>query len=161
MARGDMKTRDFVFLCEELTLRKLPPGFPDSQRKVMWTILQLAYGGDPNIHFELQPNMGRRAVELGLHFEADPERNAAWAHAIALEGDELASALGPEWELEDWTSSWWRLHRVYHFEVLSAEFAEEVAAEFARALAILVPLVERFSRNGLPETALARPLSAR
>jgi len=135
-----LKAREFVFFCEELALASLPPELPRPERKVMWTILQLHYG-NPAVHFELQPHVGRGVVELGLHMEGPVEWNDAWAALLSGQADELASALGDEWELEEWTASWRRLHRTFRFEKLTSTLAEEVAGELARALTTLHPLV--------------------
>jgi hypothetical protein len=77
-----LKAREFVFACEDRAMRDLPAGLPPPERKVMWTILQLHFG-DPNVHFELQPQPSRGLVELGLHFEGPVEANDAWAERIA------------------------------------------------------------------------------
>ena len=135
-----MKTREFVFYAEEVAMRGLPPGFPVPERKVMWTILQFHYG-DPNVHFEVQPHPGRQQVELGLHFEGAPEVNDAWAAELARLAPRYMAALGDEWELEEWTASWRRLHRVFRFERLNAELAEMVAGELVKLLTVLGPFV--------------------
>ena len=120
----------------------LPGEFPRPERKVMWTTLQLHFG-DPAVHFELQPQPSRGIVELGLHFEGAAEANDVWAARIGANANAIAAALGPEWELEVWTASWRRLHRTWRFTDLTAGLADEVGAEFAKALAVLEPLVTR------------------
>ena len=137
---GTLKAREFVFYCEDQALAALPDGFPRPERRVMWTILQLHYG-NPQIHFELQPHVARGIVELGLHFEGPPEVNDAWAARVASHARELSAALGPEWELEEWTASWRRLHRTWRFTTLTADLAREVAEQLGRALVTLQPLI--------------------
>ncbi len=137
---GTMQVREFVFYAEELAMRALPATVPRPERKVMWSILQLHYG-DPNVHFELQPSPGRRQIELGLHFEGPAEINDAWATVLAHRAPEYMAALGDEWELEEWTASWRRLHRVFRFERLNAELAGDVAEELVKALTVLGPIV--------------------
>jgi hypothetical protein len=150
MARaGHMQAREFVFWVEEQAMRALPAGLAPPGRKVMWTILQLHYG-DPNAHFEVQPHMARQQVELGLHFEGNVEANDAWARRLAERAPELMAALGDEWELEEWTHSWRRMHRVFRFERLDEELAALVAADLAKALTVLGP----FLREGLGLEAL-------
>jgi hypothetical protein len=51
------------------------------------------------------------------------------------------AALGDEWELEEWTASWRRLHRVFRFERLNADLGEHVADELVKALTVLAPFV--------------------
>lgn len=137
---GILKARQFLFACEEQAMAALPADFPRPERKLMWTILQLHYG-DPAVHFELQPQPSRRQVELGLHFEGPAEANDAWAARMAGRASELIAALGAEWELEVWTASWRRLHRVFAAEQLTGELAGEVAGQLARALVTLQPLI--------------------
>lgn len=135
-----MKAREFLFACEELALAALPGGFPQPERRVMWTVLQLSFGR-PDVHFELQPQVTRRQVELGLHFEGPAELNALLAEHLAERAGELIPALGDGWELEEWTASWRRLHRVYPFETLTRPLASTVGAELARALQLLTPIL--------------------
>ncbi|MBI2764285.1 MAG: hypothetical protein HYX53_00070 [Chloroflexi bacterium] len=135
-----LKAREFVFFTEETAMAALPAEFPRPERKVMWTILQLHYG-NPLVHFELQPHVGRGVVELGLHFEGPPEFNDAWAGYIAGHAATVQPALGGEWELEEWTASWRRLHRVFRFEQLTADLGHEVADDLAKAIVTLQPLI--------------------
>jgi hypothetical protein len=156
MADRALKATEFVALCEELALRQLPADFAPPRRKVMWTILQLYCGPDQAAHFEVQPQMQRRTVELGLHFEGPVEWNDAWAALLAGRADELGAALGPGWELEEWTASWRRLHRTFHFETLTRPLADEVAGELAKLVSLLGPLVAE-SPVGRAPAPPARP----
>lgn len=138
-----LKAREFVFLAEELAMAALPGEHPRPERKVMWTTLQLHYG-NPAVHFELQPQVHRGLVELGLHFEGTPEANDAWAARLAARAGELMAALGHEWELEAWTASWRRLHRTFAFETLTHDLAQEVAEELTKAVRVLTPIIFDF-----------------
>ncbi len=131
-----LKAREFLFYTEDQALAGLPADFPRPERRVMWTILQLHYG-NPNVHFEVQPQVARGQVELGLHFEGRAEMNDVWALGLAERAAELRFALGDAWELEEWTVSWRRLHRVFHFDSLTAQLGREVAAEFTKLLLTL------------------------
>jgi hypothetical protein len=153
---GTLKAREFLFASEDIALAGLPRDFPQPERRVMWTILQFHYG-DPNVHFELQPQMSRGQVELGLHFEGLPENNERWAQRIADNAIPIAGTLGPEWELEEWTASWRRLHRVFAFQKLSHAFASEVAGELTLLLTTLQSLVA----GGVAEFGLSKPEAAK
>lgn len=118
----------------------LPAAFPRPERKVMWTILQMHYG-DPDVHFELQPQPSRGIVELGLHFEGTLEANDLWAAYIAENAGDLIGPLGPAWELEVWTATWRRLHRTFVFAQLTPELADEVAGELTKVLTLLQPVI--------------------
>lgn len=148
-----MQAREFLFYVEELALAGLPPDVPRLERKVIWTILQL-FIDNPAAHFELQPQPSRSLIELGLHFEGSAEENEAWAARLAGQASELQAALGPEWELEEWTASWRRLHRTFHFEHLNADLGRAVADELRRAITLLWP----FALVGAPAP---RPRPAR
>ncbi|MCC6382963.1 MAG: hypothetical protein IT304_10680 [Dehalococcoidia bacterium] len=140
-ATGSLKAREFLFASEDLAMAALPGDFPRPERRVMWTILQLSFGR-PDVHFELHPQVARRQVELGLHLEGPAELNALLAERLAERASDLIPALGEGWELEEWTASWRRLHRVYAFETLTRRLASEVGAELARALLLLVPVLQ-------------------
>lgn len=133
-----MKAREFLFYTEELALAGLPEDFPRGQRTVMWTVLQFHHG-NPKVHFELQPQPSRGQVELGLHFEGRAEMNDVWALGLAERAVELMAALGEGWELEHWTASWRRLHRVFHYETLTADLGREVAEQFTKLMVTLQP----------------------
>jgi hypothetical protein len=137
---GTLKAREFLFLCEDIALAGLPADFPAPQRKLMWTILQFSYG-DAAVHFELQPQVSRGVVELGLHFEGPAEVNEARALAVAERTPEIAPVLGEGWEMEEWTASWRRLHRSFPFTRLTAALAREVGEQACTLLRSLQPLV--------------------
>lgn len=145
---GELKAREFLFLCEDLAIPQVPAALRPHARNVMWTTLQLHYG-EPAVHYELQPMPSRRQVEVGLHFESSPAVNDAWAALIGHHAPRLQSALGLDWELEVWTATWRRLHRVYPIERLTRDFAAEVAA----GLACLVEHTGAMLRDGLAEAA--------
>ena len=153
-----MKAREFLFSCEDQAMARLPAGFPQPERRVMWTILQLHYGA-PEIHFELQPQVSRGIVELGLHFEGPVEANEAAALLLAERIGDVLPPLGEGWELEEWTASWRRLHRPFPFERLDGTLAREVADAFARLLLTLAPLVPdlvRAAKGARPAAPVVR-----
>jgi hypothetical protein len=154
---GTLKAREFVFFCEDLALASLPATVPKPERRVMWTILQLHYG-DPRVHFELQPQVARGVVELGLHFEGPVELNDRWAALVAERATEIAAALGDGWELEEWTASWRRLHRTWPFATLTAELGREVASQLATAIEVLYPVLDagREMMGGMSEAVPGR-----
>ena len=138
---GTLKAREFVFFCEDQVLTGWPGDIPEPTRKVMWTTLQF-YWGEQRVHFELQPMMGRRLIEVGLHFEGPEAMNESWAIALGNRADDIIPQLGLSWDLEDWTKSWRRLHRPYHFERLTTDLGREVSTELRRAIQVLYPFLE-------------------
>ncbi|HJP40507.1 MAG TPA: hypothetical protein QGF35_02220 [Dehalococcoidia bacterium] len=127
MAR--LKAREFLFQAEDRAITLLGEVTPP-ERRVMWTTLQYHYG-EPWIHYELQPHVGRQMVEIGLHFEGAAEQNERAASLVAHHAGTLLASLGPNWELEEWTNSWRRLHRTLRFKFLNPDLAEEAAEAFA------------------------------
>ena len=155
-----VKATEFVFACEDLAMRSLPAGLPRPERKLMWTTLQLHYG-NPNAHFELQPQVSRGQVELGLHFEGRVEQNDVWAVGLAERACELMAALGDGWELEEWTSTWRRLHRVFRFDQLSAELSHEVGQQLGNAITVLQPFVAACAEGYEPPVPVTRATHGR
>jgi hypothetical protein len=153
-AEGALKARQFLFFAEDHAMTVLEPGLVRPQRKVMWTILQLHHG-DETMHYEVQPHIGRRQVELGLHFEADSETNEQRAQLLAAQAPLLQAELGPEWELEEWTASWRRLHRVYRFSTLTTTLGRTVGDDLARLIAVTAPMIPEMEavEPQMPRTA--------
>jgi len=122
-------------------------------------MLQIHYG-NPRVHYELwlQSRSGR--VEIGLHFEDEPERNQRWCALFAGRVLELLEALGPAVELEEWTANWARLHLTVPLRPLDGPFAAELAERFGRLITATAETV----REGLPAerpTAVTLHRSAR
>ncbi|MDZ7727573.1 MAG: hypothetical protein U5Q44_04880 [Dehalococcoidia bacterium] len=155
-----LKSREFLFYTEDLAMAGLPEAFPRPERRVMWTILQMYYG-TPDLHFELQPQGARKQVELGLHFEADVETNEARAVSVARYAPEILGELGPEWEMEEWTASWRRLHRVFAYERLTAGLGREVAEQMTLLLVTLQPLIEEAEAIRPVEAPASAPAPSR
>lgn len=150
MKDGRLKAREWLFYTEDLAFAALQESVPRPQRRVMWTILQF-YWDTPAAHFELQPQPSRSLIEVGLHFESHAEQNEIWAARVAAHAAEIHSVLGDAWELEVWTASWRRLHRVYHFEHLTGALGREVAAEWARAISLLWPFAHATLESPAPD----------
>ena len=156
-----MQAREWLFYAEDLALAALPEAIVRPQRRVMWTILQF-YWDNPAAHFELQPQPSRSLIEVGLHFEGKPEQNEAWAARVAAHTGEIQSVLSGAWELEEWTASWRRIHRVYRFEHLTGQLGREVAAEWAKAITLLWPFAQTGAAVAAPFHLESRvPVAAR
>ncbi len=139
-----IKATDFIGICEEMAMKSVPGHLRPTGRKVMWTILQLHYG-DPACHFELQPQPSRNNIELGLHFEGEASLNEARALLIARECPAILASLGPQWELEEWTGSWRRLHRTFRAPTLTQAIAAEVATALTSLVTSTGSLVQEMS----------------
>lgn len=144
-----MQAREWLFYTEDLALAALHESVQRPQRRVMWTILQF-YWDNPHCHFELQPQPSRGLVEVGLHFEGSLEQNEAWAARLARHGPEVQAAMGEPWELEEWTSTWRRYHRVYRFEHLTGQLGRDVAAEWSKLITLLWPFAQTLATEAAP-----------
>jgi len=93
-------------------------------------LLKIWYGADKAIHYEVWVHERTVQLELGLHCEASPERNAQTRHGLSFYLFDLKVALGSGVELEEWDRGWVRLyetHPLYPLDELRlTEFAERV-----------------------------------
>ena len=64
------------------------------------------------------------------------------------------AALGPEWELEDWTASWSRLHTTLPLATLTEPLADDVAAATCHLIHGTQPLLRRLSLPTLNQATL-------
>jgi hypothetical protein len=112
--------------------------------------------GEPRIHYEVWLVGKTQLLEVGLHFEADPDTNLAWLEFLIAHQAELIAELGPAYELERWTASWTRLHRCLPLRPLDDAYLDEVAEELAWLIEAAQPLIaEGGSQIPPPASALA------
>ncbi len=140
-----MQLQPFLSLVLSRLDAETPPELRPWQARQRHAMLQIHYG-NPRVHYELwlQSRSGR--VEVGLHFEDEPERNQRWCALFAGRVLELLETLGPTVELEEWTASWARLHLTVPLRPLDEAFAAELAGRFGRLIAATADSV----RAGLP-----------
>lgn len=137
-----MPARDWVALLPDLLRSALPEPLRDFHvRGPRHSLIGFYYGADERIHYEVwvQPRTGM--LEVGLHFEAAPERNLALLEALAAHIDAIMAALGPQVEGEQWTKRWTRLHETRPLEPLSPGYAGRIAARVAQYIGALEPLL--------------------
>jgi hypothetical protein len=119
----------------------------------MWSNFQVYYW-QPRVHYEVWPQQNRGLVEIGLHFEGPQDENYRWAERLAEHVLEVQSVLGPSVELEEWTTSWVRLHQTLAMTELDPELADITADKLAESIAVLQPILEEErSRLGLVDTS--------
>ncbi|MEX2236345.1 MAG: hypothetical protein WEB00_02230 [Dehalococcoidia bacterium] len=140
MAIARLSVGGFLDLVEGAYLRSVS-GEPGTTKRV-WSLLQVSYG-NKDVHWEVWPQNKTGQVEIGLHFEAERETSYAWATRLGEFAGTIFAELGPRAELEEWTSSWARLHETLPFTRLSEELAEEVGARLAAYVTVLAPLLEQ------------------
>jgi hypothetical protein len=150
-----MRIRDFLMLVQDQLEPLLPPELRSFQSRVRFWLLQVYYWR-PAIHYEVWPQRKNGRLELGLHFEAEREESYRWAAALAERMPELQARLsatdgpvsggqtapGPNFELEEWTPTWTRLHQSLPLEALDEPLADEVARRLAHLIETLQPILE-------------------
>lgn len=94
------------------------------------------------MHYEIWVQRKSQRLEIGLHFEGDRERSYAAAAKLAAIADDIAADIGPEYELEEWTPSWTRLHRTFHAPTLDEALAQEAAAKATALITGMEPLLK-------------------
>jgi hypothetical protein len=134
--------------------RHLPTRLRGGNVRVLPSLIQVDFG-DPSVHYEVWVQRKTRAIEIGLHFEGERERNQRWAEALAARAPEIQSQLGPQSEVEQWTRKWTRLHETVPIagaewrpkESLTPELADETSRRLARYIAVLQPIVTKERRR--------------
>ncbi|MBI2913339.1 MAG: hypothetical protein HYY03_05410 [Chloroflexi bacterium] len=157
------RVHDFMSLVLERTTDLLPEDRRRFTARIRFVWLQLHYH-TPAVHYEVWLTRKTGRIEIGLHFEGPREFSYRWAEVMAPYMPEIQAHLGPQVELEEWTSAWTRLHQTLPYDPLSEPLAEEVARRLADTIAVLQPIVERelpaFPKE-LESVEPTRPLGSR
>lgn len=141
-ARRHVSVRDFLAHVPEVVRARLPEHLQDFRvRGPSASLVKLYYGSDARIHYEvwLQRRAGR--VEIGLHFEADPDTNSQMLSRITEQYAIVSQALGPNAEPEQWTASWTRVHESIPFDLLDEALLNQIADRLSRYIMVLEPMV--------------------
>ena len=158
-----MRVNDFMALVQERTTAILHDDLRRFIARIRFVWFQLHYHS-PAVHYEVWPTRKTGRIEIGLHFEGPREFSYRWAEVMAPYMPEIQARLGPQVELEEWTSAWTRIHQTLPYDPLSEPLAQEVARRLAQTIAVLQPIVERelpaFPAE-LESIAPPRPLGSR
>lgn len=143
-ARG-LTIRDFLALVDEAVRSRLGENRDGMHMRQRFGYVQY-YHDDSTIHYEIWVQRKTTRIELGLHFEGpDRDRNYAIAAALADRASEVIAAIGPEYELEEWTPQWTRLHRTLPAPTLTPELAADIADEAIALITGMSPLLKTLS----------------
>ncbi|MEE8346308.1 MAG: hypothetical protein V3S20_03070 [Dehalococcoidia bacterium] len=145
-----MRVRDFMSLVLERTTERLPPELRRFDARIRFVWLQIHFW-TPNVHYEVWLTRKTERIEIGLHFEGEREFSYRWAEVMAARMTEVQAQLGPRVELEEWTSSWTRIHQTIPYDPLSEPLADEVARLLAETISVLQPIVDQERENVPPE----------
>jgi hypothetical protein len=145
-----LRIGDFLASVQRALADRLGPDLDGMRTRQRFGYLQL-YRGDPSVHYEVWAQRKTGRVEVGLHFEAaDRDRNYAAAALLASRQADVLAAVGPEFELEEWTAQWTRLHCSMQAPSLTADLADAAAQRAAQLITGMDPLLEEL---GLRNTA--------
>ena len=139
---GSLTIRDFLALVHEGVSARLGPGIDGFDTRQRFGYLQF-FRGSPAIHYEVWAQRKTARVEIGLHFEGERERNYEAAELLALRAPDVQAAIGTEYELEEWTPVWTRLHRSFAAPSLTPELAGEAAERVVALIRGLEPIIEQ------------------
>ncbi len=138
---SSLNRRDFFALIVADARATLPPELARFRHRANSMLLKLDYGND-RIHYEVWADGARGRVEIGLHFEDGPASTLAYLSFFDQRIVEIKHLLGPQIELERWTTSWGHLFESEQLGRLDRRFAEMVARRLAAQISILQPMVE-------------------
>lgn len=102
--------------------------------------------GNPALHYEATSRVREKAIEIGLHFEADPLTNARLLAAFRAHAKSIARRLG-EVRIEEWDRGWARVWEPIALpKPLGVENGTAVGKRLARYISVLEPIL----RDELP-----------
>jgi hypothetical protein len=157
-----MRLRDFMSLLHDRTLELLPEDLRSTcQARTRFVWFQVFFHS-PRVHYEVCLTRKTERIEIGLHFEGPREFSYFWAERMSHHADAIQDSLGPEYELEEWTASWTRLHETIPYDPPSEALAGEIAGRFSRLITVCQPIVEQ-ERPHIPLEleAMSHPSSRR
>ena len=140
-----MKTREFLEVLADLVRQQLPPELSDFQTPRRVTSLIKLYYGHPSTHYEVWVQKRKKEVEVGLHFEADPESNFGQLEMLSQRSEEIRASLGPEFEIGDWDRGWTRAHETVPLEPLNDDFLVELSFKLSAMIRTLEPILRQDS----------------
>lgn len=138
-----MRVNEFLHLVAQEARRRLPTRRQKFQTRTRFTLIQFYYSRR-TLHYEVWVRGKERLLEIGLHFESDKQTNAALLDYFGAREFEIKDALGDHVEIEQWTSSWTRVHQLMPYQRLDAETASAAAQCLAKMIETLEPMLERF-----------------
>ena len=139
---GSLTIRAFLALVHDGMTSRLGPDLDGMQWRQRFGYLQY-WRGTPAVHYEVWVQRKTQRLEIGLHFEGEREANYAAAELIALRAGDVQAAVGPEYELEEWTERWTRLHRAFPAPALTPALADEAADRAVTLMRGMDPILDQ------------------
>ena len=101
------------------------------------------YRRTADVHYEIWVQRKTARLEIGLHFEGERDANYAAAELLAVRAPDIHRAVGGEWELEEWTPKWTRLHRSFDAPALTPDLAAEAAERAVTLIRGMEPILDQ------------------
>ena len=136
-----MLVAEFMDILYRRTLELLPEELRSECNPRVRSVWFQVHFHSPKVHYEVWLARKIERIEVGLHFEGPHEFSYLWAELISERMAEIQAQLGPEYDLEEWTASWCRLHETLPYDPLSDVLADEVASRFSRLITVCEPIV--------------------
>ena len=136
-----MKTKDFLETLPDLVRAQLPPELGEFQVHPRVTRLTKFYYGRATIHYEVAVQKRQQTVEVGLHFEGEPESNFRHLELLQSLAADIRSSLGDGIEIEEWVRGWTREYELLPLEPLTDDFLVEVSFKVSGMIRALEPLL--------------------
>jgi hypothetical protein len=138
---GKLRPRDFLTALPDRVRPLLPPSERDLQWRQRWSLVQLWYGDNARIHYEVWFHRRIDRIEVGLHFEADAVTNARLLDHF-LDNLIVAKAVSERIEAEPWDRGWTRVYEMIPLEPLDDAFLDRIAERLAHLISNLQPLLD-------------------
>lgn len=141
-AGPSLRIRDFLALVHEGVASRLGRDLDGMTMRRRFGYVQY-YRGEPSLHYEVWVQRKTGRLEIGLHFEgADRDRNYAAAAMLAERSPDVIAAIGPEYDLEEWTNTWTRLYRSFSAPALTPEIASDAAGRAVALMRGMEPIID-------------------
>jgi hypothetical protein len=138
-----LRIRDFLALVHDGVAQRLGEKLDGFESRQRFGYVQY-YRGKPDVHYEVWVQRRTQRLEIGLHFEGpDRDRNYECAEVLAMRSPDVQRAVGPEYELEEWTKQWTRLHRSFEAPALTPALADEAAARAVALIRGMEPIIDQ------------------
>jgi hypothetical protein len=145
-AEPSLRVRDFLALVHEGVTARLGDALDGFDWRQRFGYVQY-FRSSPAVHYEIWVQRPRAAatarLEIGLHFEGERDANYAAAEALAVRAPDVQARIGPEYELEEWTAQWTRLHRSFAAPALTPQLADDAAGHAVGLMRGMEPILDQ------------------
>jgi hypothetical protein len=141
-AAPSLRVRDFLALVHEGVIARLGAKLDGLEMRQRFSFVQY-YRGTPDVHYEVWAQRKTGRVEIGLHFEGERDRNYEAIEALAMRAPDIQARIGTQYELEEWTKSWTRLHRSFEAPALTEALANDAGEHVCTLIRGMEPIIDQ------------------